>query len=409
MIALNMWINRQITTAVTESLANRPVTLLTGARQTGKSSLLLHMMPDVTYVTFDNILQMEAARTNPHQFLSQFNDAVIFDEIQYVPTLFRDLKIQVDSDRRRYGKWIITGSQQFELMQKVGESLAGRIGILHLETLSALELRESGLSELADFLWKGGYPELWDNTQLSTTLFFDGYIRTYIERDLRQLIEVTNLNRFQHLLRLLATRVGQLINYSELSKETGVSDVTVKKWTHALEISGLIYLLPPFFANIGKRMVKAPKIYFADHGLLCHLLGIYNLLDWQQHIYRGNVWENIVFAELVKTCQMRPGANLFFYRDQNGVEIDFIADSPDGENKTLYLIEAKATERPDGRRLNFKKVAPLLSEKFQHKEIKLILAANIPDKASLVVEDYQLVNPVNHACFPDNPRLNTGD
>jgi predicted AAA+ superfamily ATPase len=404
-----MWINRQITNAVTESLANRPVTLLTGARQTGKSSLLLHMMPEVTYVTFDNILQMEAARTSPHQFLSQFDDAVIFDEIQYVPTLFRDLKIQVDNDRRRYGKWIITGSQQFELMQNVGESLAGRIGILHLETLSALELRESGFSELTDFLWKGGYPELWDNTQLSTTLFFDGYIRTYIERDLRQLIEVTNLNRFQHLLRLLATRVGQLINYSELSKEIGVSDVTVKKWTHALEISGLIYLLPPFVANIGKRMVKAPKIYFADHGLLCHLLGIHNSLDWQQHIYRGNVWENIVFAELVKTCQMRPGANLFFYRDQNGVEIDFIADSPDGEDRTLYLIEARATERADGRKLNFKKVAPLLSEKFRHKEIKLILAANIPDKASLVVEDYQLVNPVNHACFPDNPRFNTDD
>ncbi len=395
-----MWINRQLSDAVAESLANRPVTLLTGARQTGKSSLLQHMLPEITYVTFDNILQMEAARSNPHQFLSQFNEAVIFDEIQYVPSLFRDLKILVDSDRQNYGKWIITGSQQFELMQNVGESLAGRIGILHLQTLSALELRESGFfSDLADFLWKGGYPELWENPQLSTTLFFDGYIRTYIERDLRQLIDVTHLNRFQSLLRLLATRVGQLINYSELSKEVGVSDVTVKKWIHALEISGLIYLLPPFFANIGKRMVKTPKVYFADHGLLCHLLGIHNLPDWQQHIYRGNIWENIVFSELLKTYQMRPGANLFFYRDQNGVEIDFIADSPEGKGGTLYLIEAKATERPDGRKLNFKKVAPLLGKKFRHKEIKQILAANIPAEVSLAIEDYQLVNPVKHRCF----------
>lgn len=394
-----MWIDRHLTKAVTESLASRPVTLVTGARQTGKSSLLLHMLPQVAYVTFDNMLQMEAARTNPHQFLSQFADTVIFDEIQYVPDIFRDLKMHVDRDRHNYGKWIITGSQQFELMQKVGESLAGRIGILHLETLSASELRESAVSDLSDFLWKGGYPELWENVELNTALFFDGYIRTYVERDLQQLIDVTHLNRFQSLLRILASRVGQLINYRELSKEVGVSDVTAKKWTRALEISGLIYLLPPFFANIGKRMVKTPKIYFADHGLLCHLLGVHTLLDWQQHIYRGNIWENIVFTELVKTHRLRPGVNLFFYRDQNGVEIDFIADSPDGKEQCLYLIEAKATERLAGRRLNFRKVAPLLKDKFKHKEIKQILAANIPDEMPLAIDDYQLLNPVKQPFF----------
>lgn len=394
-----MWVDRQLTSAVTASLSSRPVTLLTGARQTGKSSLLLHMLPQVTYVTFDNILQMDAARTNPNQFLNHFDDAVIFDEIQYVPNIFRELKIHVDRDRSNYGKWILTGSQQFELMQHAGESLAGRIGILHLETLSAAELRQSEVSDLADFLWKGGYPELWENTKLITALFFDGYIRTYVERDLRQIIDVRHLNRFQSLLRILASRVGQLINYRELSKETGVSDVTVKNWIHALEISGLIYLLPPFFANIGKRMVKTPKIYFADHGLLCHLLGVHNLEDWQHHIYRGNIWENIVFTELVKSQQLRPGTNLFFYRDQNGVEIDFVADSPDGKEQMLYLIEAKATERLDGSHLNFKKVAPLLREKFKHKEIKQILAANIPDEISLAVDDYQLLNPLRHRCF----------
>ncbi len=399
-----MWIARKQQAQLAQALKQRPVTLLTGARQTGKSSLLQRMLPKVTYITFDNISQTEAALTNPSQFLAQFQDAVILDEIQYLPDLFRYIKIQVDQDRQCLGKWILTGSQQFELMQKVGESLAGRIAVLHLETLSAQELRQSKAPGIHNFIWKGGYPELWQNPNLDPTLFFDGYIRTYIERDLRQIINISNLNRFQHLLKILASRVGQLINYREISKDVGTADVTIKKWIHALEISGLIYLLPPYFANISKRLVKAPKIYFADHGLLCHLLDISTLAHWQKHIHRGNIWENIVFMELVKTgaaqqtgqlINSRPGKNLFFYRDQNGVEIDFILISSKQGKQQIKLIEAKATERVSRNKLSFHKVSPLLEKHLKITAIEKIVAANVTEKSALNIHDYKVVNPVH--------------
>ena len=333
-----MWIQRQIKDRLASAVQTRPAVLMTGARQTGKSSLLQKEYPDTAYITFDHLRHVEAAKESPEYFLAQFQDPVILDEIQYIPEIFRELKILIDRDRQNYGKWIMTGSQQFALMEEISESLAGRIALLHLETLSARELRSQNVKGVNAFLWKGGYPELWSNTSLRAADYFESYIRTYVERDLKTIIDVKNLSDFRRFFRMLATRAGQLLNYRSLSSDVGVSDVTIRKWVHALEISGLVYLLTPYYANIGKRLIKSPKIYFSDHGLLCYLLGIDSEKAWHAHPHRGALWENLVMMELIKTNHLVPGKDLFFYRDQNGVEIDFVIQGKD----RLMLVEAKA-------------------------------------------------------------------
>lgn len=382
-----MWINRSITEKLRHRINSRPALLLTGARQTGKTSLLKREFPEAEYITFDHLIQITAAKEAPEYFLQQFGAQVILDEIQYVPEIFRELKIQIDIDRVHYGKWILTGSQQFVLMQNISESLAGRISIMHLETLSARELRLSNVADYRNHLWKGGYPEIWSNRGLDISDFFESYIRTYLERDLKEIIDVKNLNDFRRFIRILASRAGQLLNYKNISADVGISDVTVKKWIHALQVGGIIYLLPPYFTNIGKRMIKSPKIYFADHGLLCHLLGIESELDWLNHSYKGNLWENFVMMELLKSYNLIPGQNLFFYRDQNGVEIDFVIDL----KGVLYFIEAKVGENIDKRKLNFNKVLPLFSNKLK---TEAILAQNIKENKVIKLDKFSCYNPL---------------
>ncbi|MBT7151388.1 MAG: ATP-binding protein [Deltaproteobacteria bacterium] len=384
---MEIWINRLLTEKLKKAAETRPVVLITGVRQSGKSSLLQREFKQADTISFDHLNQVEAVTDSPDFFLNQFKDQVILDEVQYVPNLFRELKIQVDKDRKNYGKWILTGSQKFELMEQVSESLAGRISILQLETLSAKELRNSPIKNQTEFIWKGGYPEIWSNPDMDLDDFFESYVRTYIERDLKTIMEVRNLSDFQRFIRVLAARIGQLINYKDISNDVGVSDVTIRKWMHALQISGLVYFLPPFHRNIGKRLTKSAKVFFADHGLVCYLLGIKDLAGWNNHIYKGNLWENLVFMELVKTAHLRPGANLFFYRDQNGVEIDFIVES----GNTLYFLEAKAGERIDEKKLSFKKVIPLFEKRYQ---TKAILLQNLSEPHVLKKKGYHCINPL---------------
>jgi hypothetical protein len=387
-----MWIERQLKHRLNSTVQSRPALLLTGARQTGKSSLLQKEFPETECITFDHLRWVEAARESPEHFLQQFKGPIILDEIQYVPELFRSLKIEIDRDRQTFGKWIMTGSQQFALMGNISESLAGRIGLLHLETLSASELRNQNTQGIQSFLWKGGYPELWSSKELNPGDFFESYIRTYIERDLKTLIDVKNLSDFRRFFRMLATRAGQLLNYKSLAVDVGVSDVTIRKWVHALEMSGLLYILTPYFANIGKRLVKSPKIYFSDHGLLCHLLGIDDENDWHAHPHKGNLWENLVMMELVKSFHLVPGSDLFFYRDQNGVEIDFVIE----KKGRLTFVEAKAGERVDSDKLHFNRVAHLFEGKYS---VKKILALNINETKVLKLENHTCLNPML-ASFP---------
>lgn len=383
-----MWIDRLARKKIEKALSTRPVLLLTGARQTGKTSLLQKIAGNAVYVTLDNLLAAAAAEENPNAFLSQFEGQVILDEIQHAPSLFRTLKELVGQQRRVYGKWLLTGSQKLQLMGGVSESLAGRIRVLNLETLSAAELRDSGHftpEQVTIFLFRGGYPELWDNPAISAFDYYEDYIQTYLERDLKDIIQVTDLRQFRRMLQFASLRTSQLMNYSEIAKETGVALNTVKKWIFALEASGIVHMLPPFHANLGKRLSKSPKFFFADHGLAGHLLGV-DPANYDRTPHRGAIWENLVFAELIKTTPAVPGRNLFHYRDQNQVEIDFIYET----GETRYLIEAKASEMPGGKRLNFNKVAPL----FEDKPVKSVLMANIPDPKIIRMGSYDIVNPL---------------
>lgn len=389
-----MWIPRTLQTKIDDALKTRPVTLLTGARQTGKTSLFKNAVKDAEYVTLDNLMNAARAEENPSEFLSQFKRRVIIDEIQYAPSLFRELKVFVDQDRQNCGKWFLTGSQKIQLMKGVSESLAGRLRILTLETLSASELRACGyfsMEDLGRFVVRGGFPELWANLSIKSSDFYEDYIQTYLEKDLKEIINVTSLRQFRRMLQFSALRIGQLMNYSEIANETGVALNTVKAWISALEISGIIHILPPFHANIGKRLAKSPKFFFADHGLSAYLLGV-DSTNYETSIYRGALWENIVFSELVKTTGAIPGRDIFYYRDQNGVELDFIFETP----SVRYLIEAKASERVDYRKLNFNKVAPLLKDK----QVKGVLMSNVQEKSAVKLKDYDIVNPILSDYFP---------
>ena len=379
-----MWIERDYADKIKAAASKRPVVLLTGIRQAGKSSLLKRIYMDTDYVTLDRIALAEEAEENPTSFLARFKEQIIIDEIQYAPSLFRDLKIVVDENRDKNGSWILTGSQQFLLMQQVNESLAGRVRILNLGTLSARELNRTNLlKNHKDLLWKGGFPELWAKN-LDSKEFFEDYIQTYLERDLKQILSVTNLRDYRRFLSLLAIRVGQLLNYSEISKEIGVAVNTVKAWVNTLEVSGLVILLPPYHNNLGKRIIKSPKLYFCDNGLVCALLNIHSLGSLQKSIHLGNLWENFVISEYLKEGYIC-GRDIFYFRDTNGVEIDFILE----KNGKVFLIEAKHTERPNSAKLNFKKVVPLFKQ-----DVNPVVACGIEEEGLFNLKDYAMYNPL---------------
>jgi predicted AAA+ superfamily ATPase len=380
-----MWIERNYSVKIKEAVQSRPVVLLTGIRQAGKSSLLQKLLSDAEYITLDRMLIAEEAEENPSVFLSRFKKQVIIDEIQYAPSLFRDLKIKVDENRNIKGKWILTGSQQFILMQHASESLAGRIRILNLGTLSATELnRTSLLRNRMDLLWKGGFPELWAEN-LNPKEFYEDYIQTYLERDLRQILNVTNLRDFRRFLSFLAIRTGQLMNYSEIAKEAGLAVNTIKAWVSALETSGIIILLPPYYHNLGKRLIKAPKLYFCDNGLITSLLNIASLEALEHSIYMGNIWENFVFSEYLKEGFIA-GKDIFYFRDSNGIEIDFVVEK-EGET---YLIEAKYTERPKPDKLHLIKIARLFN-----RPVNPLVACNIDESGVVALKAYSAYNPLN--------------
>ena len=387
-----MWIPRGLSDKIDSVLPTRPALLVTGVRQSGKSSLLRKLFPDSEYITLDRIAVAQSAQENPEAFLRQFDtkQQVTLDEIQYAPNLFRELKIRIDANRGQFGKWILTGSQYFSLMKDVSESLAGRVGIFHLQTLSADELRNSGFfPSIDDLLWCGGYPEIWAYKHIDAAQFYDDYIQTYLERDLRQIINVSNLLDFQRFMRACAIRVGQLVNFAEMAKEIGISAKTVKSWINTLETSGLIHLLPPYSANLGKRLIKSPKLFFADQGILCSLLNIRTPKSLSGHIHEGNIWENFVFTELLKHTEVK-SKNIFFYRDQNNVEIDFLIE----RNNTIYLIEAKSSERIDPKKLNFRKVSPLFTGTTRN-----ILSCRTAETLRIPCKDYDVINPLKHAIF----------
>ena len=330
-------------------LANQfPVLVLTGARQSGKTTLLRSCFGDYRYVSLDLPSAAEEAENNPEAFLAANPPPLLVDEVQYAPGLFRHLKILVDRDREAMGRIILTGSQSFPLMRGVADSLAGRCVWKRLENLSLAEIA-AGIrldpppSGWAALVARGLFPELWKRPELPRREFLSSYVATYLERDVRQILNVGSLRDFERFLRLLALRSGAILNRSELARDTGISVKAAGDWLSVLEASSQILLLEPWFENLGKRAIKSPKVYVQDPGLLCFLLGL-DARSLGQSPLRGQIWESFVFAEIRKLNETAPDpGRLWFLRDQGGREIDFLLE----RGGRLELIEAKWGEGPE--------------------------------------------------------------
>jgi predicted AAA+ superfamily ATPase len=343
-----MWISRKIEPRIERSVRTRPVIVLTGARQTGKTSTLLHLFPNYAFVSLDLPTEAELAEKAPASFLERHPPPVIVDEVQYAPGLFRHLKAEVDAHRDRNGQFLLTGSQKFTLMKNVAESLAGRADIVELETLSLAEIRaalpaagtEAGLESA---IVRGGFPELYTNAEIDSTAFYNSYLATYLERDVRALANVGSLRDFERFLRACALRSANLLNKADLARDVGIAPSTANQWLSILEASGQVVLLEPWFSNRTKSMVKSPKLYLADTGLLCALLNIRSVEDLRRSPAVGAVWETFVFAQLrARERDAGRAGSLFFWRDRTR-EVDFLIDT--GGN--VELFEAKWTELPN--------------------------------------------------------------
>jgi hypothetical protein len=308
-----------------------------GPRQSGKTTLTKHVFGDKPYVSLENPDTRRFAIDDPRGFLAQFVTGAVIDEIQRVPELFSYLQQILDEDDKR-GKFILTGSNNFLLQENISQSLAGRIAYLYLLPFSVSELAHRNIKNVHELLFRGSYPSVYDK-HVDADKWYSNYIRTYIERDVRQLKNINDLNAFEQFVRLCAGRTGQLLNMSSLAIESGVDSKTISSWIGVLESSFIVYRLQPHHKNFNKRIVKMPKLYFYDTGLVCSLLGIQNVQQLNYHPLGGSLFENFVISELLKYRYNRAKLNnLYFWRDNIGHEIDVIVEISNG----LFPIEIKS-------------------------------------------------------------------
>lgn len=321
-----------------------PVLTLTGPRQSGKTTLVRALFDSKPYVSLEDPDIRAFAREDARGFLSQFPEGAVLDEIQRAPDLLSYIQGLVDS-RTEKGLFILTGGQQFELAHTLNQSLAGRTALLKLLPLSLAELRQKEvLPPLDRMLLQGFYPRLHQDG-LHPTDLYSTYFETYVERDLRHLSQIENLRAFEKFVRLLAGRIGQLLNLNSLAGDAGISHVTASRWISILEASYIVFLLQPLHANIGKRLVKSPKVYFHDVGLASYLLGLESETQMRVHPLKGNLFENMVTADALKARFNRGrGSNLFFYRDSGGNEVDLVLEDP----LSPLPVEVKAGETLHG-------------------------------------------------------------
>lgn len=332
-------IPRLATSTLTRLAKGFPVIALTGPRQSGKTTLAKHVFPNKTYVSLENPEELEFAQKDPKRFLARFKEGAILDEVQRCPSLLSWIQGLVD-ERSRMGDFVLTGSSQFELVAGITQSLAGRVGRVELLPLSIQELAQAHQlpSQLNTCLLQGGYPSIYDR-QVSPQDWFSNYIATYIERDVRQLIAVRDLTQFQRFVKMCAARSGQILNLAALGADCGLSASTAREWLSVLEASYLVTRIQPYYQNFGKRLVKTPKLYFLDVGLMAWLIGIRDTVTLDTHVSRGALFETFVVSELIKR-QYNQGQNadLYFWRDSAGNEIDLLLDTPQG----LQAIEIKS-------------------------------------------------------------------
>ena len=327
-------IPRLISSHLVAALRRFPAVVVTGPRRSGKTTLLRSSVPAAQYVLLEDPDVQDRVRSDPRAFIESLRPPVIFDEIQNTPRLLDYVRSMIDARPRKMGQWLFTGSQEAPLMQGITESMAGRAAILQLLPFSLAESAKVSLL-------LGGFPEVVLRPR-GRELWFSSYLQTYIERDVRSVANVRDLPTFRRFLSLVASRHGQMLNRSDLAAPLGVSVPTISEWIHILEITGQIILVPPYFENFGKRLVKSPKIYWCDTGLACHLLGIESQSELERSPFLGSIFEGSVAAEILKS-QINRGRRkeLYYFRDQQGLEIDFLVPQP---HARFWLVEAKATK-----------------------------------------------------------------
>jgi len=318
-----------------------PAVAIVGARQTGKTTLARHAFPGLPYVSLEAPDDREFARTDPRGFLNRFPEGAILDEVQRAPDLFAFLQTVIDQDRRP-GKWILTGSHNFLLLGGVSQSLAGRVAPIEILPFNCdeLALAQEQAASWMETIHRGFYPEP-ATTLVAAVEWYAAYVATYVDRDVRSVLNVGDLSTFERFVRLTASRCGSLLNLSSLAVDSGISQPTARSWISVLEASGLVTLLKPHHANFGKRLIKSPKIYWNDTGLLCYLLRITDGEDLSTHPSRGAVFESFVVAETRKTLAASGGlAEPFFWRDASGHEVDLLLDA----GARLHAMESKSSE-----------------------------------------------------------------
>lgn len=356
-----MWIPRELDTTLAEAAATRPAVVLTGCRQAGKTSLLVRAFGEHTYVSLDVPMIAEEAEHSGGDFLKRHRPPVIIDEVQYAPTLLRHVKADIDLHREETGRFLITGSQGFPLMEGVTESLAGRSSALTLHSLSAREYeawsgRTLDREALVAWMLTGGYPEL-HSRGLDAERFYGDYLATYLERDVRSILGVRSLRDFDRFMRLCAARTGQLVSYSSLASDLGISPNTVKSWLSVLDASNIVLLLEPYFENLGKRIVKTPKLHFLDTGLCSYLLGARTTADLLRSPMLGAMFETHVLGQIVRHyANQGLRRDLYFYRDHQGREIDFLIPAAG----RFVLIECKWAESPGSTQRGFSEFGSLV-------------------------------------------------
>ena len=339
-------IERTITAKLRRMMELYPIVLLTGPRQSGKSTLLHHVLPEYQYVSLEDLDARAYATDDPRGFLASHPDKTIIDEAQLVPTLFSYLQTHVDAAQKE-GMYVLSGSQNFLLMQQITQSLAGRVAILELLPFSRSELKTAGMlpETIEAEMFAGGYPRLFDK-QMHPTEYYPYYIRTYVERDVRQLKNVMDLGLFVKFIKLCAGRIGQLVNFSSLANDCGIAVSTAQSWLSVLETSYIVYFLHPDYNNFSKRLVKSPKLYFHDTGLACSLLEITDAHQLENHYLRGGLFENYVINQFIKKAFNRgEEPHLSFWRDNKGNEIDLL--QPLGTKQFAYEIKSGRTFSTD--------------------------------------------------------------
>lgn len=339
------YVPRAITSRIEEAHKYYPVITVTGPRQAGKSTMCRHLFPNYRYVNLERIAIRSLAANDPQGFLESLGKNVVIDEVQHVPELLSEIQVLVDEDRER--RYILTGSSNYSLMNVVTQSLAGRTALFTLLPLSFSEMghvmKKLPIEEIA---YRGFYPGVLVN-EIPPSDFYDNYYNTYVERDLRDLLKVSNLLKFDKFVRMLALRAGSEFNASALSREVGVSGVTISEWLSILETSYIVFQLPPFYSNPNKSLTKNKKIYFYDTGLLCNLLGVVEVSQLDNNPLWGAIFENLAVSSLLKKKLTESGkSNLYFYRETKGVEVDVVEKNSVNGLK-LYEIKAGKTIHPD--------------------------------------------------------------